>query len=246
MLSRMLAEGWPGTERSLRLPDQGAAEQPGGQALALRRAWSDARVEVWHGDIGAVAQEARADDGRPDILLTTPESIEAMLISARIDRAAVVRQRCARSIVDELHAFAGDDRGWHLRSRAAPAGRATAERPLQRIGLSATVEQPERAARLVRARAVNGRSWVSVQRQHRCRRRPSTMSARSRTQPPSISRLHRGEQAPGVLRLAQHARSSWAAMLRELERADLRQPRLAQRRTSDARPKRRSPRNATA
>ncbi|MBK1736292.1 hypothetical protein CKO15_13690 [Halorhodospira abdelmalekii] len=41
-------------------------------------------------------------------------------------------------IVDEIHAFAGDDRGWHL---IALLGRlaALSSYPVQRLGLSATV-----------------------------------------------------------------------------------------------------------
>jgi ATP-dependent Lhr-like helicase len=39
------------------------------------------RVEVWHGDISQ-SRKNRALKDAPDILLTTPESVEAMLISA--------------------------------------------------------------------------------------------------------------------------------------------------------------------
>ena len=45
-------------------------------------------------------------------------------------------------VIDELHAFAGDDRGWHLLSIFARIQR-LAGRDLQRIGLSATVGNPE-------------------------------------------------------------------------------------------------------
>jgi len=45
-------------------------------------------------------------------------------------------------IIDEVHAFAGDDRGWHLLAVLERLTR-LAGRPLQRIGLSATVGNPE-------------------------------------------------------------------------------------------------------
>ena len=45
-------------------------------------------------------------------------------------------------IVDEIHAFAGDDRGWHLLSVLERISR-LAGRELQRIGLSATVGNAE-------------------------------------------------------------------------------------------------------
>jgi len=76
----------------------------------------------------------------PDILLTTPESIEAMLISVRVDRPTWFGNLKA-VIIDEVHAFAGDDRGWHLRSVLHRLDQYL-ERRLQRIGLSATVSNP--------------------------------------------------------------------------------------------------------
>ena len=77
----------------------------------------------------------------PDILLTTPESLEAMLVSVNVDHAALFSDLQA-VVVDELHAFAGDDRGWHLLAVLERAQR-LAGRRLQRIGLSATIGNPE-------------------------------------------------------------------------------------------------------
>ena len=48
-------------------------------------------------------------------------------------------------IVDEIHAFAGDDRGWHLLSVLERVTHLAA-REIQRIGLSATVGNPEALA----------------------------------------------------------------------------------------------------
>ena len=45
-------------------------------------------------------------------------------------------------IVDEVHAFAGDDRGWHLLFLLERISR-LAGREIQRLGLSATVGSPE-------------------------------------------------------------------------------------------------------
>ncbi len=97
------------------------------------------RVEVWHGDISQ-SRKQRALKDAPDILLTTPESVEAMLISTRVNKQAWFGNLQA-VIVDELHAFAADDRGWHLRSVLYRLDQYL-NRPLQRIGLSATVSNP--------------------------------------------------------------------------------------------------------
>ena len=45
-------------------------------------------------------------------------------------------------MIDELHAFAGDDRGWHLLAVLERVQR-LAGRRIQRIGLSATIGNPE-------------------------------------------------------------------------------------------------------
>ena len=110
------------------------------QRLSRYAALFGRSVQVWHGDIGQGAK-ARAMREPPDILLTTPESLEAMLISLRVEREAWFGD-LRTVIVDELHAFAGDDRGWHLRAVLCRID-AYARVPLQRIGLSATVGNPQ-------------------------------------------------------------------------------------------------------
>src|SRR5699024_9839227 len=52
-------------------------------------------------------------------------------------------------VVDEVHAFAGDDRGWHLQGVLSRL-EAIAGRPSQRIGLSATVGNPQELLRWLR------------------------------------------------------------------------------------------------
>lgn len=101
--------------------------------------WLGRRARVWHGDTTASARRSILVDP-PDILLTTPESLEAMLVSARFDpHTALASVRAV--VVDEIHAFAGDDRGVHLRSLLGRLAK-IAGQPIQRIGLSATVGNP--------------------------------------------------------------------------------------------------------
>ena len=101
--------------------------------------WLGRRAAVWHGDVGAAQRRAILRD-RPDVLLTTPESLEAMLVSTNVDHAQFFADLQA-VVVDEVHAFAGDDRGWHLLAVLERITRLIG-RPLQRVGLSATVGNP--------------------------------------------------------------------------------------------------------
>ena len=97
-------------------------------------------VGLWHGDTSQPERNRLLGDP-PDILLTTPESIESMLVSRRVDhRRWFAKVRTV--IIDEAHAFAGDDRGWHLLAVLERVGH-LAGRELQRIALSATVGNPE-------------------------------------------------------------------------------------------------------
>jgi ATP-dependent Lhr-like helicase len=94
------------------------------------------RTGLWHGDVGPAARR-RIQADPPDLLLTTPESLEVMLISARVEHARLFADVRA-VVVDEIHAFGGDDRGWHLLAVLERVTR-LAGRELQRVGLSATV-----------------------------------------------------------------------------------------------------------
>jgi len=64
------------------------------------------RASIWHGDISQTARRRILVDP-PEVLLTTPESVEAILISARIDHEKMFRD-LRLIVVDELHAFVGD------------------------------------------------------------------------------------------------------------------------------------------
>lgn len=98
------------------------------------------RVALWHGDVSQT-QRARIVADPPDILLTTPESLEAMLISRRVNEEWLF-PNLRSVIIDEVHAFAHGDRGWHLLSVLERLTR-ICDHPLQRLGLSATVGNPE-------------------------------------------------------------------------------------------------------
>ncbi len=138
LLSRMAGEGWSGTSVLYVCPLRALLNNLHPR-LAEYGAWVGRSVALWHGDTGQGARR-RVRRDRPDVLLVTPESLESMLVSVSVDkRRAFADLRAV--VVDEVHAFAGDDRGWHL-LHVVERLVELAGRPLQRIGLSATVGNP--------------------------------------------------------------------------------------------------------
>ncbi|MBN4054938.1 DEAD/DEAH box helicase [Acidimicrobium ferrooxidans] len=115
------------------------------QAYRLERLFEmvGRRAAVWHGDVKAPARRRLLADP-PDCLLTTPESLEVMLVSPGVEHT-VWLQDVQAIVIDEVHAFAAGDRGWHLLALLQRITR-IAGRDIQRIGLSATVGNPEQLA----------------------------------------------------------------------------------------------------
>ena len=138
-LSRMLSEGWSGLSVLYICPIKALLNN---LDVRLQRCCTllGRKSELWHADVKQSARK-RIQRDPPDCLLTTPESLEVMLVSRNVDaRSLLGNLRVV--IVDEIHAFAGDDRGWHLLAVLERIGR-LAGRELQRIGLSATVGNPD-------------------------------------------------------------------------------------------------------
>jgi ATP-dependent Lhr-like helicase len=139
LLSRMATDTWPGPSVLYLCPLKALLNNllP---RLERYAEWLGRRVALWHGDVSPTRRRAILAD-RPDLLLTTPESLEAMLVSVNVDHRSFFADLRA-VVIDEVHAFAGDDRGWHL---LAVLERLThlVGRPPQRVGLSATVGNPE-------------------------------------------------------------------------------------------------------
>ena len=95
---------------------------------------------LWHGDIKATQKRAFIREPAT-ILMTTPESLEVMLLSATVPYPLLFQDLRA-VIIDEIHALAGTDRGTHLMSVLERLACCT-QNDVQRVGLSATVGNPE-------------------------------------------------------------------------------------------------------
>ncbi|MCU7804188.1 MAG: DEAD/DEAH box helicase [Candidatus Thiodiazotropha sp. (ex Lucinoma borealis)] len=139
VFSRMLGENWRGLSVLYICPIKALLNnlEP---RLSYYGSLLGRRVALWHGDVSP-SRKAKIVADPPDILLTTPESLEVMLVSRRIDHLRLFADlQCV--IIDEVHAFAGDDRGWHLMYLLERLS-ILAGRELQRLGLSATVGNPD-------------------------------------------------------------------------------------------------------
>ncbi|HCA87291.1 MAG TPA: ATP-dependent helicase [Streptomyces sp.] len=158
LLSAMAGHRWTGTSVLYLCPLKALLNNLAGRVDTYAQ-WLGRRAALWHGDTKE-SQRQRIRAEAPDILLTTPESLEAMLIGVKTDHARLLGTVRA-VVVDEVHAFAGDDRGWHLLAVLERLERVTG-RPIQRVGLSATVGNPGHLLRWLQGAGAGSRTGQVV------------------------------------------------------------------------------------
>ncbi len=94
----------------------------------------------WHGDVDR-AEKIRFSKKPTDFLLTTPESLEVILMNRTSGEKERIFKNVRYILIDEIHYFADSDRGVQLNSLINRISQYTSNASV--IGLSATVGNPE-------------------------------------------------------------------------------------------------------
>jgi ATP-dependent Lhr-like helicase len=123
-------------ERNLRVPLAGIADMARQQGVAFH----SPEISIRTGDT-AQRERARFRRHPAEILITTPESLYLMLTS----ESATALRSVETVILDEIHALVPTKRGAHL-ALSLERLEAIAQKPIQRIGLSATQRPLEEVA----------------------------------------------------------------------------------------------------
>ena len=140
LFHRCLSEEWPSLSMVYITPLR-ALNRDVDRRLRELAAAVGLRVDVRHGDTSQ-AQRAKQTRNPPNLLVTTPETFQLMFSGKNL-RAMLSMVQAV--VVDEVHDLAASERGWQLGVGLARL-EALAGHAVQRLGLSATVGNPEAVA----------------------------------------------------------------------------------------------------
>lgn len=147
LFHRCLEEGWPSLSILYITPLRALNRDVDRRLKELAEAVG-LRVDVRHGDTSQ-SQRTKQTRRPPNLLVTTPETFQ-LLFTGKNVRAMLSGVQAV--VVDEVHDLAASERGWQLSVGLSRLDQLTG-RSVQRLGLSATVGNPEHVA-----------SWLSPER----------------------------------------------------------------------------------
>ena len=108
---------------------------------------SETPVHRWHGDVGSSKKKKVLKDPS-GVLLMTPESLEAMFVT-RGSQCQRIFAGIRFIVIDEMHSFLSSARGAQLQSLMHRV-ELVVRRPVQRVGLSATLGDLSAGCRFIR------------------------------------------------------------------------------------------------
>jgi len=124
----------------------------------------DISVQSWHGDVSRSKKEKFLKEGR-GILQITPESLEALFIKRQSELGRLFGE-LRFVVIDEVHAFIDGDRGRQIICQLQRLGRYQ-KTPPRRIGLSATIGDPQLAMKWLQGGTTTAVTLVDDKTQHR-------------------------------------------------------------------------------
>ncbi len=103
------------------------------------------KAEIRHGDTSSYARQKMLQTP-PDVLITTPETLGILLVSRKF-KVHLAQLECV--VIDELHELLGSERGAHLSLSLERLARIAKSSDFMRVGLSATVGDPDETGRFL-------------------------------------------------------------------------------------------------
>lgn len=114
----------------------------------------------WHGEVGS-GEKKHFKLNPKHIMATTPESLEVLLMNTR-NLPINLFENLSFIVIDEVHYFAGNDRGIQLMS-IIERMQQYSKYDIQRIGLSATIGNPNELLDWMQGSSKRKQSWIQPQ-----------------------------------------------------------------------------------
>lgn len=132
------------------------------QEYRLKRLASLVGIDAfkWHGEVSS-SDKKQFKKSPEHIMATTPESLEVLLMNGT-NRCNSLFENLRFIVIDEVHYFAGNDRGIQLMSIIERIQQYS-KYDIQRIGLSATIGNPNELLNWMQGTSQRNQSWIQTE-----------------------------------------------------------------------------------